>query len=54
MEAETSRCRYTDRQRPEYVTKGGGYFSLRDPVQPRGDTSAEKWLEAHSEYWFLT
>lgn len=50
MEEDTTRCEYTQGQRPEFVIKGGGYFSLRDPIEGPGNPSADRWLEAHSKF----
>lgn len=53
VEQDTLSSEYTDGQRPEYVIKGGGYYSLRDPIEADGNRSAERWLEAHSMFFFL-
>ncbi|XP_028399099.1 mucosa-associated lymphoid tissue lymphoma translocation protein 1-like [Dendronephthya gigantea] len=47
VEQDTLGCEYTERQRPEYMTMGGGYYSLRDPIEANGNRSAERWLQAH-------
>ncbi|CAB3993374.1 Hypothetical predicted protein [Paramuricea clavata] len=47
VEQDTLGCVFTERQRPEFVIKGGGHFSLRDGIEAQGNRSAERWLEAH-------